>query len=172
MEVSIGQRAARLYANVQGNLSPLKGAHLAPNRWSTACGRGYILSPLRGSLGCVKYVDASQRERLFCSAVPAVILALRVGKNQGISFDSPQIHHISSNEIGIVVRRVVAKQPVTLDPIRPAAGHEQFVSNDEFFLGQLSKRLVTFRTSRRKDSRREETVVAEYQEGRQGGRIG
>src|SRR5688500_20210884 len=41
-----------------GNLSPLKGAHLSPNRWSTACGRGYILSPLRGSLGCVKYVDA------------------------------------------------------------------------------------------------------------------
>src|SRR5687768_2443128 len=41
-----------------GNLSPLKGAHLSPNPWSTACGRGYILSPLRGSLGCVKYVDA------------------------------------------------------------------------------------------------------------------
>src|SRR5688572_32074830 len=41
-----------------GNLSPLKGAHLSPNRWSTACGRGYIFSPLRGSLGCVKYVDA------------------------------------------------------------------------------------------------------------------
>src|SRR5687768_2502912 len=47
-----------------GNLSPLKGAHLAPNRWSTACGRGYILSPLRGSLGCVKYVDASLRESM------------------------------------------------------------------------------------------------------------
>src|SRR5688500_8364533 len=63
MEVSIGQRAARLYADGPGNLSPLKGAHLAPNRWSTACGRGYILSPLRGSLGCVKYVDASRWER-------------------------------------------------------------------------------------------------------------
>src|SRR5687767_14395798 len=62
MEVSIGQRAARLYADGPGNLSPLKGAHLSPNRWSTACGRGYILSPLRGSLGCVKYVDASQWE--------------------------------------------------------------------------------------------------------------
>src|SRR5688572_28805958 len=31
------------------NLSPLKEAHLSPNRCSTACGRGYILSPLRGS---------------------------------------------------------------------------------------------------------------------------
>src|SRR5687767_4738809 len=40
-----------------GNLSPLKGAHLSPIRWSTACGRGYILSPLRGSL------DASRWER-------------------------------------------------------------------------------------------------------------
>src|SRR5688572_4166966 len=46
-----------------GNLAPLKGAHLSPNRWSTACGRGYILSPLRGSLGCVKHVDASRWER-------------------------------------------------------------------------------------------------------------
>src|SRR5687767_15999744 len=63
MEVSIGQRAARLYADGPGNPSPLKGAHLSPNRWSTACGRGYILSPLRGSLGCVKYVDASLWER-------------------------------------------------------------------------------------------------------------
>src|SRR5687767_8490242 len=48
-----------------GNLSPLKGAHLSPNRWSTACGRGYILSPLRGSLGCVKYVDAPVGEGIF-----------------------------------------------------------------------------------------------------------
>ena len=46
-----------------GKLSPLKGAYLSPNRWSTACGRDYILSPLRGSLGCVKYVDVSRWEK-------------------------------------------------------------------------------------------------------------
>src|SRR5688572_13197511 len=67
MEVSIGAKGGPIIRRRPGNLSPLKGAHLSPNRWSTACGRGYILSPLRGSLGCVKYVDASQWERGLCA---------------------------------------------------------------------------------------------------------